>query len=168
MSVSLVPKQILEDFKQESTQLLTELSSVVEKLEYWQGPFPKLELVDFAMKVDKILAASKKIKNYMPGHNGFKAIGEIAAVCKYLGHKANEKPNPALVPVLAAFWADSVDYLQDLVEAIDKPRDSDKVVKKVGDVLVKRLEWAVRKMNPHRQDITLKNLDIEDVVTKVG
>lgn len=143
--------------------MLQKLSVVVEKLEDWHGPFPKLEMVDFAMKIDQILKHMSSVEKYLPQHAGFKAMKQIAGVCKYMGYKANEQPNPNLVPVLSAFWADSIEFVQNLVDAIDNPEESAIVVKQVGDVLVKRLQWVVKKMNPNMTDVTIKDLNFDDL-----
>ncbi len=148
--------------------MFSELSSVLEKLEDWQGPFPKLEMADFALKVGFIHESVELLEDFHDDHPAFNSIVQVAAVCKFMGYRANARPNPNLVPIIVAFWTECLEFMQSLVNTCHDVEASQAIVDEIADVLVKRLNWLIKKINPELVDVTIANLDIDDIVKKVG
>lgn len=163
-------KEILEEFSKESNQLLVDLELVVDKLESWKGDFPDDLFKEFALKVDRIMGASKTLLQLEPTHRGLMEMGKVTEVCKFLGYKACENPNVQGVPVFSAFWADTVDYLKQLLANLETPEKYEDIVSTSGAFLLRRLDWLVNKVKPPsaEQTVALKNIDVEELMKRFG
>jgi len=166
---SQIDEEILMEFQKESNQLLIELTTVVEKLEIWTGPFPKKEYEEFALKIDRIMGAAKTIHMLAPTHPGLEAIGQVADVCKYVGYKGVDRAQPELIPIFAAFWAEVVDYVKELMDNIRNIEESKEVVNQMQKILVKRINWLMNKVTPQvGKEKLVTSLDIDELMATFG
>ena len=139
-------KEIIDEFKQESGRLLKELHPVVEKLEEPFDVFPSDLMEEYALKIDGVMGVAKTIGMMHPTHLGLKRIGSIAELCKKLGYKAAELRNPILLPIFAAFWADTLEVIENLIDVLEDDEESTRVAKSFATILQGRLEWLSRKI----------------------
>ena len=138
---SPIDPSILEQFKQESRQLLGELAAIVEQLEDAGNRFPAELLRDFAQKVDRVMGAAKTIQMMAPAVSGLERIGKLAELCKAVGYKAAEKPLPQLIPIFAAFWGETIEVMLDLLAHLGDDSKIAEISARTSAVLQKRLEW---------------------------
>ena len=168
----MIDTDILDGFKEESNQLLGELEEVVERLEQRVAEFPTKLMEEFSQKIDRIMGAAKTIGLMDEQHQGLKRIGNIAEICKRLGYKAAESKNAALVPLFAAFWADTLEVLTELVESVADEAASQKLAQSFSSVLQKRLEWLSQKMTGSGTlptgTTSLDALGVDDLLKSLG
>ncbi len=139
--------EILEAFREESEQILQELTSVIDALESPGEEFPTALLAEFSQKIDRIMGAAKTLAMDAPDHRGLSRIGQIAEVCKSLGYRAAEVKDLALIPVFAGFWADTLEVIGELVESVEDEAKSARIAGDFSSVLHKRLTWLSEKIN---------------------
>jgi chemotaxis protein histidine kinase CheA len=144
--VRMLDKELLEGFQEESRGLLAELEAVVEALEEVSGRFPSAELEQFAQRIDRIMGAAQTLNQLEAGHLGLVRIGALAQLCKRLGYKASESKREALVPIFAAFWADTLEVLSELVDNLQDEARSKVVANAFATTLEKRLTWLGEKL----------------------
>lgn len=142
----MLDQEIVDGFREETNQLMQELTDVVEKLEIKTKEFPTKLLEEFALKIDRIMGAAKTISLMEPNHQGLVRMGSLAEICKRLGYKAAEIKNPVVLPLFAAFWADVIEVIQDLIGVMHDDTKSDGISKAFGSVLQKRLEWLSKQI----------------------
>lgn len=139
--------EILEGFQEETNQILKELAPIVETLEEASDAFPAEELKEFAQKIDRIMGAAKTLCGMeSTEHLGLRRIGQIAEICKTLGYKAAELKKPEILPVFAAFWADTLDVVSELTDAVGNDAKSAAIANQFSLVLQKRLRWLADKL----------------------
>lgn len=174
--MSELDSDILEGFVEESNGLLEELEAVVEKLEDAEGDFPAALLEEFSQKIDRIMGASKTLLQMAPEHKGLSRIGTISELCKRLGYKAAEKKEIVFIPIFAAFWADTIEALQDMIDVIDNEKECNQVAEAFAPTLVKRLEWLAKRVETRESTGTknnegaekLDNLGVDDLLKDLG
>jgi hypothetical protein len=145
-------QSILSDFVTESKSLLEDLSTVVASLEAESPDFPEEDLKDFALKIDRIMGAVKTIVQLDDApagreNQGLIAIGKLAEACKSLGYKAAEKKKAALMPFFAAFWAETIELISELLDHVDNREKTAELVKTHSPVLQNRLKWLLSKID---------------------
>jgi hypothetical protein len=140
--VSALDAELLQEFQKECRELLKELGTLVESLEEVQPAeaFPAQLLADFAQRIDRIMGAAETFEAMDPGNPGLRQIGKLARLCKILGNQAVQKKQTKLTPLFAAFWGETLDILEELVESLTAP-DKAGVWAKAAPVIQKRLEW---------------------------
>lgn len=163
-------KEILSYFVEETTQVLAELTGVVEKLENYNGDFPSGLLEEFSQKIDRIMGAAKTMSLEAPGHLGFVRIGKIAELCKTIGMKAAQQKSPQLLPIYAAFWSDTIEVTQNLVSSIEDVATSEQIAKSFSVVLQKRLEWLLSRTDAEaaRKSHEQKAQEVRDLIKSLG
>lgn len=147
----MIDLEILTDFQTETRGLLEELNAVVETLEEPSTVFPSKELAEFAQKIDRVMGAAQTLSQFDASHKGMQRIGAIAQLCKKLGYKAAEFKFAPLVPIFAAFWADTLEVLGELVDAVADEAKTQQLTDSFASVLQNRLTWLsdrVQKMAP--------------------
>jgi hypothetical protein len=144
----MLDAEILEGFKEETGELLSELEGVIDDLESVsiKDPFPKVEIEKFAQIIDRVMGAANTIHQMGPESQGFQVMGKLSGLCKALGYKASELAEPALVPLFAGFFADTLEALQELNDALDDPSRVQEVTEGFAVALQKRLEWLAGKV----------------------
>lgn len=139
-------KDIIESFQEESNGLINELRDIIEALEDHKGDFPKNLLEDFANKADRIMGTAKTFETMCPDQKIFVQIGKFGELCKATGYKASTMNSNALVPIFAAFWADTVDIMEDLCSNIGNEQKLQDVTKSYIPILQKRLVWLAQQI----------------------
>ena len=142
----MIDLEILSAFKEESKSILSELRLVVEQLEQPHAQFPTDLFKDFSLKIDRVMGAAKTIGQDYPNHLGFQRIGKLAELCKFIGATAAEQKNGKLLPIFAAFWSDTLDVIDDLLNALENEAESTKIAAAFSVVLQKRLEWLAKRV----------------------
>lgn len=143
--MSLDP-EIIESFQSEANDLLSELRSVVDKLEEETPTFPKELLQEFANKTDRIMGTANTFFSMYPEHQVFQQIGNFAALCKATGYKASTLNNLSLIVIFAAFWADTLDILEEMIANVGDEEKLKEVNKSSAPLLQKRLVWLAQKI----------------------
>lgn len=133
--------EILEGFQEEANQILSELEEVVERLEAANASSMQNDLSTFAQKIDRIMGAANTLGMEAPNHLGLQRIGRISELCKRLGYRAAELNLPPLMPIFAAFWADTLEVVSELVNSVENESECTKIAERFSPVLQKRLEW---------------------------
>lgn len=108
--------------------------------------FPKSMLEDFALKVDRIMGTAHTFAQLAPGHRPFEQLGNLAALCKATGYKATTLNIPELIPIFAAFWADTIDIMQEITDNIDNQTKLREATQEYLPVLQKRLVWLAQQI----------------------
>jgi hypothetical protein len=142
----MIDQEILAGFQEEAKVLLSELEVVVESLEDGGDDFPEAELETFAQRIDRIMGAADTMAMLEPGHPGLMRIGAIARLCKSTGYRAAAAKKAELVPLFAAFWADTVEVLGELIEAAGDEKRSAALAGASSKTLLNRLTWLSEKV----------------------
>ena len=163
--------QIVEIFKEEAKQVLTELEEVVEKLEQTQGDFPRALLEDFANKTDRIMGTANTFYHQYPDFEVFKQLGNFGGLCKATGYKASILNHQGLIPIFAAFWADTLEIMGQMVENIENPENLTLINKKSAPVLHKRLTWLAEqivKITKSDSNTEASKMNVDGLLKKLG
>ncbi|MEK7691931.1 MAG: hypothetical protein AAB425_13030 [Bdellovibrionota bacterium] len=124
-----------------------ELTEVVEKLEEAdEEAFPGALLETFAQKIDRIMGTANTLGQMEPNHEGFKSMGRLCALCKALGYKAAALQKPALIPIFAAFWMDTIEVIEEIIAAIEDEEKCKGITQSFTATVQKRLEWLASKV----------------------
>ncbi len=134
-------KELLKEFKDETIDLLKELAYIVDQLEDDFEEYPSQLMVDFSQKVDRIMGAAQTVAMEDPDHIGLARVGQLTGLCKKLGHQAAAAKRTELVPIFAAFWADTIEVCHELMVALEDKDKCKVIADKFSGVLQKRLEW---------------------------
>jgi len=165
----MLDKEILTDFQTETATLLAELSKVVEQLEEASDTFPAAQLAEFSQKIDRVMGAAQTMSSLEAGHAGLERIGAIAQICKGLGYKALECKAVTLVPLFAAFWADTLDVLAELVETLGDDAANKAKAAAFASVLQNRLTWLSGKVQAGSGGVELQSqLEIDKILAQLG
>ena len=160
-------KQIVNDFQEEANVLLQELKGVIEKLENDHQEFPRDLLEEFGNKTDRIMGAAKTFSGMYPDEIVFVHISKFSELCKATSYKASTLNHLGLIPIFTAFWADTVDILQDFVDNVGNPAEKiEEITKGYVPVLQKRLVWLAQQivtktkgsLNPEQAKINVDGL----------
>lgn len=138
--------EIIDDFKSEAKAILEEVKTSIETLEEGSSVFPKEALEDFANKLDRLMGTAETISQMYEGYQPFQQIGKFSALCKATGYKAATLNNVKLIPIFAAFWADTLDIVEELVDNIEDEGKLKEVTKNYIPVLQKRLIWLAQQI----------------------
>lgn len=139
-------KEIIDNFQAEAKSILNEIKITLEALEESQDAFPKALLEEFALKIDRIMGTANTFALMYPNHRPFDQIGRFSALCKATGYKASTLNNPNLIPIFAAFWADTIDIIEEICEHIDNEQKLKDVTQSYIPVLQKRLVWLAQQI----------------------
>jgi chemotaxis protein histidine kinase CheA len=162
-------KEILDGFREESTELLEELEDLLSKLDQPSKEFPSQTLSDFSQRIDRIMGGAQTMLMMDEGHMGLMRIGGIASLCKKLGYKAAELKDTRLIPIFSGFLADTVEVLDGLVQAIDDEDESERLAKAFASIVESRLHWLSEKINERKPDqATSTNLEIDELLKSLG
>lgn len=139
-------KEIIDSFQEEAKSILEELRELIEQLEDTKDLFPKALLEEFANKTDRIMGAAKTFGDMYPDHQVFAQIGKFGELCKATGYKASTLNHIGLVPIFAAFWADTLDILDELCQNVGNPEKLKEVTTNYIPTLQKRLVWLAQQI----------------------
>ncbi len=139
-------KEIIDDFRSEANVLLKELRDIIDKLEEPTESFPKELLQEFGNKTDRIMGAAKTFHQMHPNHLVFEQISKFAELCKATSYKASTLNHLTLIPIFTAFWADTVDIMQELVDNVGDDEKLKQVTQDYIPTLQKRLVWLAQQI----------------------
>lgn len=144
-------KDIVDGFKEESKQILGELEQILSKLEDSptdaKAEFPATLLADFSQRIDRIMGTVQTLLMEAPNHFGLKRIAQISELCKKLGYTASISKRKELIPIFSGFWADTVEVVAELVDAVEDDKASERIAKEFSSIVQGRLEWLAKKIN---------------------
>jgi hypothetical protein len=152
-----VDKVIVESFRKESSELLTELARLVTGLENdpdESTAYARME--EFCQKIDRIRGGSKILSEEARGHVGLLRMGDIAELCRLVGQRATSRRERKFLPLVAAFWGESVEMLQDLMASLEDEERTRDIVRHYPGIAKRRLEWLFSRIAPGE---TIKSLD---------
>jgi hypothetical protein len=164
-------KEIISSFKSEAKSILQELETVIEDLESHEGSFPRELMEDFANKTDRIMGTAQMFHSQYPDQDVFRLIGNFGALCKATGYKASTLKNESLIPIFAAFWADTVEIMNDLCINVDQPEKLVEINKKNAPVLQKRLTWLAEqivKITKSDPNADAAKINVDGLLKKLG
>ncbi len=170
---SLLDKEIIDGFQQEANILLNDLRDVVEKLEdiNEKSEFPKTLLEEFGNKTDRIMGAAKTFSEMYPSYSVFQQIGKFCELCKATSYKAVTLNNMKLIPIFTAFWADTVDILQDLITHVGDSEKIKSVTNGYVPVLQKRLVWLAQQivhLTKGKNEESKEVINVDGLLKKMG
>jgi chemotaxis protein histidine kinase CheA len=164
-----IDPSILDDFRKESKQLLAELTELVERLEESAGDFPAELLKEFSQKIDRIMGAAKTIGMMAPSALAFQKIGKLAELCKALGYNAAGSQAVVLLPFFAAFWSDTIEVIENLVDNIADEAKVSQINQRFSGVLQKRLEWlSGRVASVKSSAAAAAGMELQSLARKLG
>ena len=127
-------KEVVEEFCDESDKLCEQLLDHVDDLE--EDPTNNEILELFGQKIDRIMGAAKSLEA--------DKTGKLCELSKKIGYKASQSHDEALLTLVQATLADSVEILQTLIKSIRTEG-----VEKTDDInlsaFIKRLYWVTEK-----------------------
>ncbi len=165
----LLDKEILDGFKDEARGLLSELTQIIEQIEDHEGEFPKTLIEEFANRTDRIMGAAKTFETMAPEMQIFVHIGKFAELCKATGYKAATLNQSALVPVFAAFWADTLEMMEELCEHVDQTDKVEATLQGFGPVLQKRLTWLAEQIVKFSKGSTAEaSINVDGILRRLG
>ncbi len=92
------------------------------------------------------MGTAKTFEGMYPGHAVFSQIGKFGELCKATGYKASTLQHQGLVPIFAAFWADTLDIMEDLCTNVGDETKLKSVTSNYIPVLQKRLTWLAQQI----------------------
>lgn len=163
-------KEIIESFQEEANVLLNELREIIDRLEEQTDVFPKELLEEFANKTDRIMGTASTFEAMCEDKKVFQQVGMFAALCKATGYKASTLNHLVLIPIFAAFWADTLDILQDLVDHVGDPEKLKEVTKSYIPTLQKRLVWLAQQIVTITKgtEAGSSKIDVDGLLKKMG
>lgn len=163
--------EIIESFREEANTLLAELRTIIEQLEDFSGSFPKELLEDFANKTDRLMGTAHTFNEMAGGHPVFQQIGKFGELCKVTGYKASTLNHQKLIPIFAAFWADTVDILQELVDNVNDTMKIKEVTQSYIPTLQKRLIWLAQQIltiTKGADHVEQSKINVDGLLRKLG
>jgi len=146
-------KEVLDDFRAESSGLVNELEELVNGLEESDGTtFPTEQLKEFSQKIDRIMGAAKTLLGFAPGHAGMSFLANVSEMCKTMGYQAAALQRANLVPIFAGFWAETVEVMQEVLQHLESEANTKAVIEKRSALLQKRLAWLADKVAPDNEE----------------
>lgn len=146
----IIDKEIIDNFKQETNELLVGLNDIIEELEdTLEEPdheFPEKLLENFSQQIDRIMGAAATIAMMEPDHPAMTPITKLSELCKKMGYNAIAAKQSNAVNLFAAFWADVVEILSKIVNSFEEEDKVRQIVEKETPFLQKRLEWLYAKI----------------------
>jgi Sec7-like guanine-nucleotide exchange factor len=139
-------KEIIDAFKEESKQILAELSETLASLKTPKSETYRSKMADFAQKIDRIMGTAQTLSVDDPKHSGLKMIGQLGALCKSSGYKSSETVKLQQAPLLAAFWTDCLTVISELIDAMDNLPKTTQITSGLGATLLGRLEGLNQKL----------------------
>lgn len=155
-------QELLDSFIEESDGLLSQLETIINKLEEEHKEYPSQLILDFSQIVDRMMGGAQTLEMSEGEHIGLKAIGSISAICKKIGYHGATVNRFEFVPLLVAFWSDTVEVLDELLKNLKDSERSRVIVERSSTLLQKRLEWLMGQMSKF-----LKEEDVEETLKKL-
>jgi hypothetical protein len=169
--VLVLDNEIIDSFREEANGLLEELRIIIDKLEEAHETFPKELLEEFANKADRIMGTANTFDSMAPGNPVFLQIGKFGELCKVTGYKASTLNHLKLIPIFAAFWADTVDILQELCDNVGDALKIKEVTHGYIPTLQKRLIWLAQQIltiTKGADHVEQSKINVDGLLRKLG
>ena len=113
-------KALIEDFTQESKEILDGLEDIIADLETGRGKAEGFATI--ALKIDGIMGCAKTLGlEGLPELSlALKVISNLAEGCKMLGYKAAQVKEGEVVKIVAGFLADAVEMVENAIDDLNK------------------------------------------------
>ena len=121
--------QLIDDFKEETNNLVTEMMEILEKLE--DSFEDHKDLSNFGQLVDRIMGGAKSLELMdSPYSPQLKDIGNYAEICKIVAYRGSQiESNASFFNIVVALLMDATEMLADLI--FNLKTESQKEVKEV-------------------------------------
>jgi len=131
--------EIIEEFKEESSQLVQNLIEILENAEDNPGSSEKLE--EYGQKVDRIMGSAKTMVMTSDEPGEFEMIGQYAELCKSIGYKGSQiQNNESLYNVTVGLLFDATESLEGLINKIGQKSSFSKD-EVMSQPFLERLKW---------------------------
>lgn len=110
-------KEIVDDFVEESKDILTEALTLLEKIETQ----PKLakELQAYGNCIDRLMGGARTVAMGVDKDHALHMVADYSEVCKALGYKASQiNAKDAFFKICVAVLIDATEILQELIKNI--------------------------------------------------
>ncbi len=165
----ILDKEILDGFKEETSILLKEATNIIESIEDTVDGVPKSLIEDFANRMDRIMGAAKTFAEMSDDKKVFNLIGKFAELCKATGYKAATIDKAVLVPIFAAFWADTIEMLEKLCSLVDDEVKAEESIKDFSPILQKRLTWLAEQIIKSSKDSAdTSSINVDGILKRMG
>lgn len=119
--------------------------------------FPAEELKEFAQKIDRVMGAAK---NMGLESSGIVFVAKVSEACKTMGYQAVALQRVNLVPIFAAFWAETIEILSEVVAGLTDPKATAARVGTHSSRLQSRLAWLASRVAPANAEEQKKVTDL--------
>lgn len=110
-------KEIVDDFVEESKDILTEALTLLERIETQ----PKLakELQAYGNCIDRLMGGARTVAMGVSKDHALHMVADYSAICKSLGYKASQiNEKDAFFKICVAVLIDGTEILQELIKNI--------------------------------------------------
>lgn len=164
---------ILEEFKQESNELVDE---IIEKLELAEeGLENRSNLEEFGQIVDRIMGGVQTM-SMASDSKLLNQIGQYTKLCKIVGYKGSQIVNDEhFYNVVCAFLLDAVDMLKIMIQVLGTKKEKN-VKELLSQTFLSRLQWISEKFSDDvRASVATKadkekksQVEIDDLLKQLG
>lgn len=139
-----VDMDILNDFVLEAKRVITDSTSVLDKVEGEMVQSKKLQ--DYGNLVDRIMGGAKSIGLIAPPNHAINMVCDYAALCKAVGYKASQiNNNEQFFDICVALLQDATENLDVLINNLDKSPEN--LRKMISNAFLERLRWVSSKFS---------------------
>ncbi len=169
MADSGIDQSILEDFKEESLNLISECIELLESIQ--EDPSEVEKLKDFANRIDRVMVGAKSLALIAPKDHALNLIGDYCAISKSVGHQGSQIfSNDQLYKVVVALLLDAVEMTKDLFSKLDV--SVAELKKTLTITFLDRLKWIsfqYDELEKKRNNVKkLGQNEIDDLLKKLG
>ncbi len=137
-------KDILEDFVQESKEIVEDLLNILEQAD---GDFTKVRtLEDYGQKVDRIMGGAKGLGQLADEKHPIHWVADYSAVCKAVGYKSSQIVGQEdFYNICVALLLDATENLMILINNLDSTTEEIKQI--LPQTFLDRLQWVAQKFS---------------------
>lgn len=103
---------ILQEFCNDSQNIIAELEVILERLEENPGLYQQLE--NYGQKIDRIMGAAKSL--------GYNKVGSLSESSKIISYKAAQTKNNDFIQIAVAILYDAVDAIKEILENLEQKK----------------------------------------------
>ena len=149
--------ELTQEFKQETKELVVQLTNLLEEVEENSGKLYLLE--KYGQIVDRIMGGAKSLSSSQNGiAKEVDKIGNYAELCKVVGYKSSQVTNNTqLVEICVAFLIDATETIDDLLEKLNDDGEIN-IKEELSDTFLDRLTWLEQQFDENlRSSLSLKD-----------
>lgn len=148
--------ELIQEFCLETNTIISDLESLLEKLEENPSDFQLLET--FGQKVDRIMGAAKSLE--------YLTIGTITEFCKSISYKAAQSKNTELVIIVVAFLFEAVEALKEMSKTLSTS-GLEQLDPTISKTIFSRLEFISQKLiHIQRSSVAINDQDLLELSDK--